>query len=131
MSEGKFQIIIMIICIALGALGHWAVATLDFSRARNTVVENNNDQDITGDISDISNSISDLSGNVENFIEEKKNTETNTPPPDRANPNATLIAELQKLITDKIYMRVGSKGTRVGTVQKFLNIFENKTLPVD
>lgn len=35
--------------------------------------------------------------------------------------NAQLIKDIQKLITDKILMKKGSRGTRVGTVQKFLN----------
>jgi hypothetical protein len=42
-----------------------------------------------------------------------------------------LIAELEKLIADTIYMKVGSRGTRVGTVQKFLNLYLDKDLTVD
>lgn len=40
--------------------------------------------------------------------------------------HSDLIAELQKLITDNVLMKEGSRGTRVGTVQKFLNVY-NKT----
>lgn len=46
-----------------------------------------------------------------------------TPAPTTEEPigeHATLIKELQKLITDNVLMKKGSKGTRVGTVQKFL-----------
>ncbi len=42
-----------------------------------------------------------------------------------------LIQRLNGLIDDDIYMKVGSRGTRVGTVQEFLNIFLDTTTPVD
>ncbi|MFT5280691.1 MAG: hypothetical protein ACI9AR_000119 [Flavobacteriaceae bacterium] len=42
-----------------------------------------------------------------------------------------LITELDKLIDDKVVMKVGSRGTRVGTVQKFLNVFEGKDARID
>lgn len=45
--------------------------------------------------------------------------------------HAELIAELNKLITDNINMKVGSRGTRVGTVQKFLNVFLDSNSTVD
>lgn len=38
----------------------------------------------------------------------------------------SLIDELQKIYNDKVIMEKGAKGTRVGSVQKFLNIY-NKT----
>lgn len=43
----------------------------------------------------------------------------------------TLINELNKLITDRVNMKLGSKGTRVGTVQKFLNIYNKTNIKVD
>jgi len=43
----------------------------------------------------------------------------------------TLINELQKLIDENILMKLKSNGTRVGTVQKFLNIYNNTSNRVD
>lgn len=40
--------------------------------------------------------------------------------------HSDLIARLQKLVTDNVLMKEGSRGTRVGTVQEFLNVY-NKT----
>jgi hypothetical protein len=40
--------------------------------------------------------------------------------------HSALITALQKLITDNVLMKEGSRGTRVGTVQQFLNVY-NKT----
>lgn len=45
--------------------------------------------------------------------------------------HADLIAELEELIKDNIHMKVGSRGTRVGTVQKFLNVFQDASAIVD
>ncbi|MCF7831876.1 MAG: peptidoglycan-binding protein [Candidatus Pacebacteria bacterium] len=45
--------------------------------------------------------------------------------------HASLISALQKLIDDKIYMKVGSRGTRVGSVQEFLNIYHTKQVRAD
>ncbi len=42
-----------------------------------------------------------------------------------------LLTKLQGLIDDKIYMKKGSRGTRVGTVQKFLNLYFDKKIKVD
>lgn len=42
-----------------------------------------------------------------------------------------LINQLQDLIDDKIMMKEKSRGTRVGTVQNFLNIYNGTTKKVD
>jgi len=44
---------------------------------------------------------------------------------------ADLVAALDKLIDDNIAMKVGSRGTRVGTVQEFLNVFLEKQSTAD
>lgn len=53
---------------------------------------------------------------------------TPTPSPSTSTTSETsdLVARLQKLITDNVLMKEGSRGTRVGTVQEFLNLY-NKT----
>lgn len=43
----------------------------------------------------------------------------------------TLIGELEKLATDKVIMREGSAGTRVGTVQRFLNEYLDRSDKID
>lgn len=42
-----------------------------------------------------------------------------------------LAIKIERLITDNIFMKVGSRGTRVGTVQEFLNVFTDKNSLVD
>ncbi|MCB9809345.1 peptidoglycan-binding protein [Candidatus Nomurabacteria bacterium] len=45
--------------------------------------------------------------------------------------HAELVRRLNGLIQDEIYMKVGSRGTRVGTVQEFLNIYLDAQSGVD
>jgi peptidoglycan hydrolase-like protein with peptidoglycan-binding domain len=129
MTEGKFQFVAALFFIALGAVGHWAFSSLDFGKAREVVMEDV--QDVTTaaqDISDITDSLADLTEEIEqnNQTEELDTTQVVTP-----NPHASLIADLEELISDEIYMKVGSRGTRVGTVQEFLNVFNDTTGGID
>jgi murein L,D-transpeptidase YcbB/YkuD len=45
--------------------------------------------------------------------------------------HTALIQGLQRLIDDVVIMREGSRGTRVGVVQNFLNIYNNTSNRVD
>jgi len=42
-----------------------------------------------------------------------------------------LLKAIEKLKSDKVYMKKGSKGTRVGTVQKFLNLYFHRSDRID
>ena len=53
------------------------------------------------------------------------------PTPTAVNKNQTLINELQKLIDDGVVMKLKSRGSRVGTLQKFLNIYNKTSNKVD
>ena len=77
------------------------------------------------------------------FLDSLLNEETTTETPTETTPvgetpgevssseHDALIQALQKLIDDKIYMKVGSRGTRVGTIQEFLNIYHTKQVRAD
>ncbi len=130
MTEGKFQLIAAIFFIALGAVGHWAFSSLDFGKAREVVVEDiENIGDTSEDISDITDSLADLTAEIEQ--NNQPTPENPTSPEATINPHQALIAELQELVTDEIFMKVGSRGTRVGTVQNFLNVFNKTTGGID
>ena len=61
-------------------------------------------------------------------IEEPQAEVVTTP---ESNQSTGLKGELEKLVTDNVLIKVGSKGTRVGTVQKFLNLYNNTNNSVD
>jgi mannosyl-glycoprotein endo-beta-N-acetylglucosaminidase len=65
---------------------------------------------------------------------EEKPLSTTTPAPSTSGTSTkhqSLINELQKLADDKVYMKQGSQGTRVGTVQNFLNIYNKTSKKID
>jgi len=77
-------------------------------------------------------------------IQDRTPVETQTPetttPVETTTPKTTveasgshtkLIADLEKLITDNVLMKEGSRGTRVGSVQEFLNLYNNTSNGVD
>jgi len=45
--------------------------------------------------------------------------------------HSDLTARLQKLVDDVVLMKEGSRGTRVGTVQEFLNLYNNTSSSID
>jgi hypothetical protein len=60
------------------------------------------------------------SGSVAGSTTENPPEQTTPPSSVASGEHADLIDELQELIDDKVFMKKGSRGTRVGTVQKFL-----------
>jgi murein L,D-transpeptidase YcbB/YkuD len=131
MTDGKFQFIAALFFIALGAVGHWAFSSLDFGKAREVVIEDvQSIEDAAQDISEITDSLADLTEEIEQNNQEEVPVEP-TPEVEAPNSHEDLIASLNKLIEDEIFMEVGSRGSRVGTVQKFLNVFNDTTGGID
>jgi hypothetical protein len=128
MTDGKFQFIAAVFFIVLGAVGHWAFSSLDFGKAREVVLSDIDQIDgAAQEINDITDSLADLTQDIED-----SNTPEDTVIAEPVvNPHQDLIDSLEELIDDEIYMKNGSSGTRVGTVQEFLNVFNETTGGVD
>lgn len=136
MNELKYQITQFIFLILLGLGAYWALTHLDngISYSRDQIVERD-------DVSDtvelpVINTPSEEEDNTQNptTVEEEEIPEETSPEPSStlSSNEKELITALERLISDQIYMKVGSRGTRVGTVQKFLAYyFPNKTVSTD
>lgn len=60
------------------------------------------------------------------------NTDASQTTPTSTNQShSDLITRLEKLISDNILMKEGSRGTRVGTVQEFLNVYNRTSGGID
>lgn len=57
--------------------------------------------------------------------------QTPSTPAPSSGENSSLITALQKLADDNVLMKKGSRGTRVGTVQEFLNIYNGTDSKID
>jgi len=142
--------IILIALIGLG--GYWAFSTMESgsSHLDNQKVSNleNEIESLKKENKNLKEEINKLNENLTKTQEEKSeveaekeevknnlNTETTTKTAtttvSKSYKYQSLIDELQKLVDANVYMKKGSTGSRVGTVQKFLNIYNRTSNKID
>lgn len=138
----KFIILTIVVLILIGFLGFWAFTTLEPGdlhalRQEKQVLEDKN-RELEKEVTRLQNELGTIEAEKDALAEavapKPEEEKPTTPPPTTTTTtykNQTLINELQKLITDNIFMKEGSKGTRVGTVQKFLNLYNKTSTKVD
>lgn len=125
---------LIIILVLTGLLGYWAIFSIEggdahVNKQKQKELEQKNEE-LLEEVEDLKNEIASLkAAQVEKVPEitpeqPKATTVVSTK-------HQSLINDLQKLVTDKIYMKEGSRGTRVGTIQTFLNIYNNTSKKVD
>lgn len=130
METFKAYVLIIVFVGALGFGGYWAATSLGDPQ----VLSENDDIKVIAEVP-TSNTLEEPSVNSQTPSSETVSIsepapETNSPTTS-ANSHASLIAALEKLITDNVLMKEGSRGTRVGTVQQFLNVYNNTSSGVD
>ncbi|MBY0376898.1 peptidoglycan-binding protein [Patescibacteria group bacterium] len=144
MENFKFILVSIIVLLVTGFVGYWAIGTIE---PGNIHVYKDKIAELTDKNEQLINQVADLQTQVANYqaseatapadttpttptgLEEKPITTTK--PTTTTSKNQTLINSLQQLSDDKIYMKLGSKGTRVGTVQTFLNIYLKTSAKID
>ncbi len=62
---------------------------------------------------------------------EKEEAESNEKKNELSKEKQDLLKKLKTLLKDNVYMKNGSKGTRVGTVQNFLNLYFKENIRID
>jgi len=133
MENFKFILISIIIIAGMSLLGYWAVRTIEpgdafVSKQKQIALEEKN-QELEKEVRILKNQLAAL----EPKEAEKPVVTPTTPtkPTTVTYKHQSLINDLQKLVTDKVFMKEGSQGTRVGTVQTFLNIYNKTSKKVD
>lgn len=135
MENIKFILFSIIILALLGFIGYWTFSTIESGTTHITNQEIKKLKDENIDLKEqifiLNNKITILeSEGIKNPVEVeiKQDVVVETPKPTQVIvlKHQDLIDELQKLIDVNIYMKKGSKGPRVGTIQNFLNLY-NKT----
>jgi len=148
MENFKFILSSIIIIGLLGGAGYWAFSTIESGSTHVDVqkqkeIEQKN-KDLEKEIINLKKEISLLEADKEQakVVEQKVETPivVEAPvvtPPVVATPKVTvsknqaLIDELQKLVNNKVYLKLKSQGAYVGTVQKFLNLYNKTSNHVD
>ena len=140
----KFKLILFtIIALGLmGVLGYWAVTTLqsgtEFEAEEKIAELKKENKDLKGQVEDLTDQLANFEVKNEEpapVVKEepapKPATTTTTTNKTTTYKNQTLINELQKLADSKIILKLKSIGPKVGTVQKFLNVYNGTSNRID
>ena len=144
MENFKFTLFSLIILALFGFVGYWAVTTIqsgpEYVASETTRQLQKENEDLKKEVKNLTDELDTLKRKLEKSTADAKQEEIN-PSTETAKTteitqsivykNQNLIDELQKMVNDKVVMRLGSRGTRVGTVQNFLNLYNNTSNKVD
>lgn len=140
MEKFKITIFSIVVLIILALIGYWAFTTMQSGsehvsteKIKQLQIEND---DLKKEIENLTYELGVAEAKVEESVAKTEEANTiaevvKTPTTPTTYKNQTLINELDKLIKDNIYMKLKSNGTRVGTLQKFLNLYNNTKNIVD
>jgi murein L,D-transpeptidase YcbB/YkuD len=138
MDKLKFIVFSIIVLAVVGVIGYWAVVTIqsggEFAKSQEISQLQKENADLTKQVADLTdklNASTPMPEPITKFtIPSVQNTTSTQPVTPSTQPttykNQSLINDLQALVTANVFMKLKSSGTRVGTVQKFLNLY-NKT----
>jgi len=151
MENFKFTISSVFIIALLAGAGYWAFSTME---SGSTHVDNQKQKELEQENVDLEKQVADLTREISLLKTDKQDQNTEVPvvetptkpvvvttpttKPVVTTPVKTttlkyqsLINELQKLVDGNIYLKLKSQGVAVGTLQKFLNIYNNTSNKVD
>jgi cell division protein FtsB len=135
MENFKFILLSIIVLSTIGLVGYWAVRTIEpgdlhVSRQKQIELETKN-QELEKKVTELKNELASLqppAPELPTNPEPTNNPPTTTP---TSSKYQSLINDLQKMIDKKLTLKVKSTGASVGTVQTFLNIYNNTSRKVD
>jgi len=139
METIKFWLSTIGVLALLGGLGYFAFTSIDSGSEH---VNQQKIKELQSENEDLVKQVESLEKKLEGYepkIVKEPIFETKPPvqtePPKTTTPAvykyAKLIAELEALVADNVQMKLKSRGTRVGTVQNFFNLYNNTTNKVD
>jgi len=135
MDKFNFFLFSIVVLVLVGLVGYWAVTTIQSGSEHASAEEikklENENEELKKEAQKLKSELGYLTTEVENNKEKELAIETTGSAPVIANEHQELIDELQKLIDDNVVIKLKSRGTRVGTVQKFLNIYNNTSNRID
>jgi hypothetical protein len=131
----EFILLLIIILLVTIFLGYWAVTSLQSGseyKLNDQIKQlKNENESLKKDIVNMTAELDALRPLAEQPTLSEPTPIVEEPVTSKTYKNQSLIDELQKLVADNIYMKLGSSGARVGTVQRFLNIYNSKINKID
>jgi type II secretory pathway pseudopilin PulG len=135
MNDFRFTLIsvlIFIIIIGLGALAFYALEPGDRNGARQLITKLETQlADTQEELQEAYRKIAALESDNEQLIEEEEQQETEEPTEPTESSNPELLAALESLQSRGVILGPGAQGSDVGTIQKFLNVYNNTSGGVD
>lgn len=140
MDKLKFALLSIVVLSLLGLLGYWAVSTIqsgtEYQASQKLENLKKENEDLRTEVANLTEEIDTLQsqfGENTSEVAQEPESSINKPIPTSSTTYKyqNLINELQKLIDENILMKLKSSGTRVGTVQQFLNIYNNTSNRID
>ncbi len=136
MENFKFILFSIIILAGVGILGYWAVRTIEpgntYAAKQKQIELEEKNQNLQKEIVKLKSELLALqTPKKEETIVEKPTETIKTNPTPATSKYKDMIAEFEKMIKDNVLMKEKSQGTRVGTLQAFLNIYNNTSKKVD
>ena len=132
MEKLKFALIAIVTLSLLGLLGYWSVRTLqsgtDYKASQKIQQLEQENKDLKTEVANLTAELNIAQSKLK--LEEPAQNVVKEPEP-TVYKYQDLITQLQKLVTNKTVLKLKSKGGAVGTVQKFLNIYNKTSNPVD
>lgn len=139
MENFRFAITSIIILALIGFALYWAVMTIQSGTEHNTSREikqlENENADLKKENKKLKDDLVALEQELENLkpkdLEKEQSINIQNNPPVITPEHKAIIDELKELVADNISLKLKSRGTRVGTIQKFLNIYNKTSNKVD
>lgn len=132
MEKLKFALFSIVILSALGLIGYWSVVTLqsgtEYKISTKMEQLQKENEDLKNQVKKLTDDIDVLNSKLE---ESALNVEKKPEPTQTVYKYQSLIDDLQKLIDKRVFLKLKSQGPNVGTVEKFLNIFNNTSNKID
>jgi len=131
MDKFKFILFSIIIIIVLGLIGYWSFTSLqsgsEYVKDDKIKQLEKENEDLTKEVERLVSELSIL----QPVIEEEPAPVVDNTPESTISKYQDLVDALQKLVVGNIFLKEGSKGASVGTVQNFLNIYNNTSDKID
>ncbi len=130
MEKLKFSLFSIVTLVLVGVLSYWAVVSIQtgdeyVSDKKMAELETEN-KNLRTEVENLKVALAVLAPKEEAPVEPVVKD-----PEPVVNKNQSLITELERLVSGKVYLELKSRGPAVGTVQKFLNIYNGTTNKVD
>lgn len=132
MEKIKFALFVIVVLSLVGILGYWSVVSL---QSGTEYVTGQKVKQLEKENEDLRGEVAKLTGEI-NILQDKLLVLTPAPTTSKDPETVVykyqdLINELQKMVSNNVFLKEKSRGSSVGTVQKFLNIYNSTSTKVD